>query len=216
MFDLGYDPLGFDGISLEQAIYMQQLRDGVVYGFTAAPGAILSFPHRLLGKIRNLNIGITTSRNCELSIENKKDIRNQMKENEKLAENNKKNITIKFSYFCNSSTGKTEVEKYRDSMRTIIKKNKEVEEAGNKLEFNPTTLEYNELVAPDTLETGWEYVKKYNKIGGSNITKIRVFINDNEYKEVPYLGPISDEYHKILFSSSFDIFPTKQLNKIKN
>ena len=216
MFDLGYNPLGFDGISLENAIYMQQLRDGLVYGFTAAPGAILSFPHRLLGKIRNLNIGVTTSRKCELSRENKKDIRTQMKENEKLLTVDKKDITIKFSYFCNSSTGEKEVKEYRDSMRDFIKKNKDAEAAGRRGAFNPNTLEFKALTTPYTLDTGWEYVKKYNKIGGSNITKIRVFINDNEYKEVPYLGPISDEYHKILFSGSFDIFPTKQLNKIKN
>jgi len=146
---------------------------------------------------------------CKLSDENRKNIRKQMKENILKEKRNLRpdSITITFAYKCAANSGREVVAEYRDKIRNAVN----ATEGTKRVIFNPNTFDH-EVLINGPIREGWETVKKYNK-SDSNITKIKVYLNKDEYKEIPYQGIITDEYHKILFTSSFDMFPTK---KIKN
>ena len=204
---------GLSGITPSE--YFIRYPNNDVFGFIAPYGVMIPFnDYYIVDTNDSHKFGISTSTKCELSVENKREIRKQMKANEKKSYNEKERIVIKFGYNCDKSSGENAVINYRDKIRPLIKEFGKLKTGSDeRIAFNPNDLT-DWRIKKSTQDTygEWEDLKKYNKIGGSNITKINVFINDNEYKEVPYLGSISDEYHKKLFRGSFDIFPTKQLN----
>lgn len=156
---------------------------------------------------------------CKLSDVQRKSIREQMKLNPIIGPKNK--IKIVFSY-CQGDSGIKLVKDYKDKIEGAVNKFRKLKASNSSPDLrthkvifetsNPTN--FNTINITDTPPLGWEVVKKYNKTD-SNITKIKVYLNNEEYKEIPYRGTITDDYHKILFTSSFDIFPTKKL-KIKN
>lgn len=181
-----------------------------------------------IGENRNENFYIHKTRSsmppteeCNLSKDHEKEIREIMKKNVSKKQDDKEMIKIVFSY-CKGDSGIKLVEDYKKALTSAVEKYGKLttkqKEDGDKVMFNPGKPNENEIVAKKDQEAkkkeNWEFVKKYNKTD-SNITKIKVYLNNDEYKEIPYQGTITDDYHKILFTSSFDIFPTKKL-KIKN
>jgi len=159
---------------------------------------------------------------CILSNNHKKIIREIMKKNLKKNPDDKEWFKIVFSY-CKGNSGIKLVEDYKNDLDDAVKKNLDMtdtdKDKDSKVMFNPAKpKEESGIIKKEDqqkkLDAGWEFVKKYNKTD-SNVTKIKVYLNNDEYKEIPYQGTITDDYHKILFTSSFDIFPTKKL-KIKN
>jgi hypothetical protein len=158
-------------------------------------------------------------KNCILTDENRKEIREQMKANlRKLnSGSNADSISITFSgQDCPKSSGEKVVEEYRDKIRNAVN----ATEGNKRVEFNTSNPDEFEPLSNGSVRKGWELVKKYNKTD-SNITKIKVYLNNREYKEIPYQGTITDEYYKILFTSSlifydnfclFTLFSSLMLN----
>jgi hypothetical protein len=151
---------------------------------------------------------------CKLSEENKKSIREQMKKN--VINDTTNRITVRFSYVCNEKSGENAVINYRDNIVDAVKEIKNINN-DQKVIFNENEItngkfkhEIVNKIGP--LNKNWQNLRKYNK-NGNDIIKIKLFLNENEYKIIPYKGELNDKYYKKLFIHNFDILPIK---KIKN
>lgn len=166
---------------------------------------------------------------CELTEHIKIKIREQMKYN--IIFNTKNNIDIIFSHqLCEQNYADNIVMNYRDKMlgaieaygkidrntHKIIFNEKEplVDHVNTKKEGSPIIKVFKHLEVPnnDVVNEHWQTLKKYNKIN-DDIIKIKLFVNENEYKIIPYKGEINNNYYKKLLTHKFDMFPNI---KIKN
>jgi hypothetical protein len=177
--------------------------------------------------IRIISINNVVLNGCTLTDSIKKEIRSKIDSN--INNSELKNITITFSHQpqgCDPDSGKKIVTEYKNEYKNELKK-KTTEEV-NTLKKEINTLNALTTLTPEQqselnnkLKVKQEYLKKvenhiknttikYNKID-NEITKIKLYLNNEEYKEIPYSGLISDKYYEKLFTHSFDLFPTKKL-----
>jgi len=184
--------------------------------------------------IRIISINNAVLNGCTLTDSIKKEIRSKIDSN--INNSELKNITITFSHQpqgCDPDSGKKIVTEYKNEYKNELKKktteevNKLEKEIENLNKLTISTPELKDLLNKNKklLEEKKEYLKKveehikktnikYNKID-NEITKIKLYLNNEEYKEIPYSGLISDKYYEKLFTHSFDLFPTKKIKKLK-
>ena len=212
--------------------------DNDTIGFRIPIGLPLPFPFSpsgpILVKLIDINdkvVSYVSDEQCTLTDSIRAQIRDNINKNINDETLNKIEITFFHKPNCNKQSGINIVSKYRDEVKKEIfdEIDKEFVDAHKKLEIanaeTPSNAEKIKKAKQEFQSAAAKKIKmnkfkdrssslsnKYNK-SDDQITKIKLFLNNEEYKEIPYSGQISNEYYKKLFTHSFDLFPIK---KIKN